>query len=206
MERFFVQPIPAWKRLLDIVGSSAALLVFSPVILAIAALIKLTSSGPVIFRQQREGLGGVPFTIYKFRTMCVDADSRKAELRARSEQDGPAFKLKQDPRCTPFGRFLRKTSLDELPQLFNVLKGDLSLVGPRPLPIDESLACERWQRRRLTVTPGITCIWQTEGRSSVPFTVWMRMDLQYSRERSFWRDMAILFRTIPAVLRGDGAH
>ena len=137
--------------------------------------------------------------------MCVDAESQKAELRAQSEQDGPAFKMAKDPRVTPLGRLLRKTSIDELPQLFNVLLGDMSLVGPRPLPCEESNRCEAWQRRRLDVTPGLTCIWQVRGRSKVSFSEWARMDVEYIRSRSLLSDLKLILKTIPAVLFRRGA-
>jgi lipopolysaccharide/colanic/teichoic acid biosynthesis glycosyltransferase len=171
-----------------------------------AALIKLTSTGPVIFAQPRAGLGGKPFMIYKFRTMCVGAEAQQAMLRAKNEQDGPAFKIKDDPRVTTIGKFLRKTSIDELPQLWNVLLGDMTLVGPRPLPVKESDACEGWQRRRLDVTPGLTCIWQVKGRSRVSFAEWVRMDVAYIRRRTFWHDLVILAQTVPAVLLRRGAR
>jgi lipopolysaccharide/colanic/teichoic acid biosynthesis glycosyltransferase len=180
-------------------------LVFLPAMLIVAAAVKLTSPGPVIFRQWRRGLGGEKFKLYKFRTMIADAEKRKAELRKLSEQDGPAFKLRDDPRITPIGRFLRKSSLDELPQLWNVLKGEMSLVGPRPLPCDEADACEPWQQKRLDITPGITCIWQVKGRSRVSFDEWVRMDLKYARQRGLFADLSILMQTIPAVLRRRGA-
>jgi len=172
----------------------------------IAAVIRMTSPGPAIFRQRRAGFGGRPFTLYKFRTMRNDAEALKAQLKALSEQDGPAFKLKRDPRITRIGRILRETSIDELPQLWNVVKGDMSLVGPRPLPVDESDECVKWQRRRLDVTPGLTCIWQVEGRSRVTFDEWVRMDIRYIRRRRFWHDLAILFKTIPAVVLRKGAR
>jgi lipopolysaccharide/colanic/teichoic acid biosynthesis glycosyltransferase len=138
--------------------------------------------------------------------MCVDAEARKQSLRHKSEQDGPAFKLKNDPRVTRIGSILRKTSIDELPQLWNVLKGDMSLVGPRPLPVDESNGCETWQRRRLDVTPGLTCIWQIEGRSEVTFAEWVRMDVKYMRRLNILHDLSILFKTVPAVLLRRGAR
>jgi len=204
--RMLVRPTPFWKRAFDILGAIVALMLFSPIMLLAAVGVKLTSSGPIVFTQERNGLGGKPFTIFKFRTMVIHAETLKADLLNRSEQDGPAFKLKRDPRVTSIGRLLRKTSIDELPQLFNVLRGDMSLVGPRPLPCNESFACLPWQRRRLDVVPGLTCIWQVSGRSTVSFTEWVRMDRAYISRRSIWRDVKILFRTIPAVLLQRGAH
>ena len=159
----------------------------------------------IIFTQERAGLGGKPFKIYKFRTMIADAEKMKEALRKHSEQDGPAFKMKNDPRVTRLGRILRKTSIDELPQLFNVLKGDMTLVGPRPLPLKEADGCQQWQRRRLDVTPGLTCIWQVRGRSTVSFADWVRMDVAYIRRRTFFQDIRILLQTIPAVLLRRGA-
>ncbi len=206
LESLLVRPLPVWKRMIDIVGASFILAAASPVMGTAALLVKYGSKGPVIFTQQRAGLGGVPFTIFKFRTMVVDAEEQKAALRKFSEQDGPAFKLTNDPRVTRVGRILRKTSIDELPQLFNVLKGDMTLVGPRPLPIGESDACERWHRRRLDVTPGLTCIWQVKGRSKVSFSEWVRMDVAYIRRRSLFNDLRILLETVPAVLMRKGAR
>ena len=206
IESMLARPLPLWKRAIDIAVASMTLLALSPVLLLIAIGIKLSSPGPVFFGQWRAGLGGRPFWIFKFRTMCTDAEALKAKLRKHSEQDGPAFKMKHDPRITRIGRILRTTSLDELPQLWNVVKGDMSLVGPRPLPLDESAACKQWQRRRLDLTPGLTCIWQVKGRSRVTFVEWMRMDLAYARSRSLLHDMKIMFETIPAVLLRKGAR
>jgi lipopolysaccharide/colanic/teichoic acid biosynthesis glycosyltransferase len=199
-DSLFLQPLPRWKRLTDIALALAAMVLLSPSFLAVAALVKLTSSGPIIFRQKRAGLGGRPFVMFKFRTMVVDAEKRKVELAAMNEQDGPAFKIRRDPRITRVGRFLRASSLDELPQLWNVLKGEMTLIGPRPLPCTESEGCEQWQRRRLDVTPGLSCIWQVNGRSEVSFDEWMRMDMRYIRQRSWLRDLKIMIQTIPAVL------
>ncbi|HLJ91859.1 MAG TPA: sugar transferase, partial [Gemmataceae bacterium] len=154
----------------------------------------------------RSGRGGQPFRIYKFRTMIANAETYKSVLLPYSEQDGPAFKLQNDPRITPIGGILRRTSLDELPQLWNVLKGDMSLVGPRPLPCEETDACEGWHRRRLNVTPGLTCIWQVKGRSLVSFAEWVRMDLQYIHSRSMWQDVKLLLLTVPAVVSQKGAR
>ncbi|HQY89821.1 MAG TPA: sugar transferase, partial [Tepidisphaeraceae bacterium] len=152
------------------------------------------------------GLGGRPFTIYKFRTMCTDAEARQKHLRQLSEQDGPAFKLKKDPRITRIGALLRKTSIDELPQLFNVLNGTMTLVGPRPLPVFEADACKSWHQRRHDVTPGLTCIWQVHGRSRVKFEEWMRMDMRYAKRRTFWQDAKLVISTVPAVIMRRGAN
>jgi lipopolysaccharide/colanic/teichoic acid biosynthesis glycosyltransferase len=191
----FSHPVPFWKRALDFSGAAAGLILLSPVMLGAAMAIKLTSPGPVFFRQWREGKDGKLFRIYKFRTMRRGADSEKHLLRQFSEQDGPAFKLKNDPRLTRIGKYLRRCCVDELPQLINVWKGEMSLVGPRPLPADESLSCTRWQRRRLEVLPGMTCIWQVSGGRDIPFDDWMRMDLQYVREITPSNDIRLLFHT-----------
>jgi lipopolysaccharide/colanic/teichoic acid biosynthesis glycosyltransferase len=206
MELLFVQPLPAWKRAMDIAGAIAGMLLALPIMAIAAIAIKLTSPGPVIFKQKRIGLGGVPFTIYKFRTMTSDADRRKRELLEYSEQDGPAFKMSDDPRITRLGRLLRRTSIDELPQLWNVLVGNMSLVGPRPLPCEEAAQCRSWQRWRHDVTPGLTCFWQVSGRSQVSFAEWMRMDRRYVRDRSLAKDLGILAATVPAVLSCRGAQ
>ncbi len=205
LDAVFAAPLPWWKRAMDLLTSALALLCLSPIISVVAAAIRITSGRPVIFKQRRAGLLGRPFEIYKFRTMVVDAERRQTELRRQSEQDGPAFKMTNDPRVTRLGKFLRKTSLDELPQLWNVLKGDMSLVGPRPLPCHEASACSQWQKRRLDVTPGITCIWQVKGRSRVTFPEWMRMDISYVRTRRLARDVSLLLLTVPAVLLRRGA-
>ena len=205
MELLLAPATPRWKRAVDVSVAGAGLLLTAPFWAAAAAAIKLTSPGPAIFRQTRIGLGGRPFTIYKFRTMVADAEAKKAALRAASEQDGPAFKIARDPRITRVGRLLRMTSLDELPQLFNVLRGDMSLVGPRPLPVDEQAGCDRWHRARLDVAPGLTCIWQVKGRSRVSFDDWMRMDLAYLKKRRVVADLLILLQTVPAVLMSRGA-
>lgn len=193
-------PVPRWKRLMDIGGSVFGLIVFSPLLITTALAVKVTSRGPALFCQQRSGLGGKPFTLYKFRTMVVDAEQRKQELMEANEQDGPAFKIRNDPRITSIGKFLRKSSLDELPQLWNVLKGDMTLVGPRPLPCNETAGTDQWHRRRLDVTPGLTCIWQIEGRNRVSFDDWMRMDVRYIRRRNIWHDLKLLLMTFPALL------
>ena len=201
----FASGLPRWKRAADIVAASSGLLLTWPLLLTVGIAIKLDSPGPVIFKQQRAGLGGKPFAIWKFRTMRADAEHLRHTLLDINEQDGPAFKLKRDPRVTRIGGILRKTSLDELPQLINILTGDMTLVGPRPLPMLEAKACEAWQQRRLDVTPGLTCIWQVWGRSSVSFNEWVRMDLRYQRQRTPWHDLKIILATVPAVLRQRGA-
>ena len=205
MRGLFEIPTPLWKRTCDILGATTGMMLLSPVFLLAAMAVKTTSPGPIFFCQRRAGLGGRPFTIWKFRTMCDEAEKRKNDYRHLNEQDGAAFKIKDDPRVTRVGSFLRKTSIDELPQLWNVLRGDMSLVGPRPLPVDESNACEQWQRRRLDVTPGLTCTWQVFGRSQVTFEEWMRMDLRYADHRTWHGDARLLLQTIPAVLARRGA-
>jgi len=194
------------KRAGDIVFSSLALCALSPFFLAVAAVIKVSSPGPVFFKQVRSGLNGRKFTLYKFRTMVPDAERQLAALRAHNEMDGPAFKMENDPRITPAGRFMRKFSIDELPQLINVLNGDMSLVGPRP-PIPEEVSqYEPWQRRRLSMPPGITCIWQVSGRNNIAdFDQWMKLDLNYIDKWSLWLDMKIMMKTVPVVLFGVGA-
>jgi|HubBroStandDraft_6_1064221.scaffolds.fasta_scaffold69614_2 lipopolysaccharide/colanic/teichoic acid biosynthesis glycosyltransferase len=205
METLFMVETPMWKRTLDIFAAGTGLIVLSPLFAVVAILVKLTSPGPVFYTQLRSGQGGEPFRIFKFRSMVVDADNRKKELLAINEQDGPAFKVRNDPRVTKIGKFLRKTSIDELPQLWNVLRGDMTLVGPRAMYCPETEACAPWQRRRLDVRQGITCIWQVRGRSSVPFDQWMRMDIEYIGKRSLWADFKLLLQTIPAVLFRRGA-
>ena len=194
------------KRLLDILISLALLIALSPLMLLIAGLIRFNTSGPVFFAQKRIGLNKRIFNLYKFRTMVTNAEELMAELEQRNEVSGPVFKMINDPRITPMGQLLRKTSLDELPQLFNVLKGDMSLVGPRPLPLRDYEGFEQnWHRRRLSVPPGITCLWQVQGRNSIPFERWMELDMEYIDHWSLWLDLKIILKTIPAVLRGSGA-
>ncbi len=199
----------AVKRVIDVVLSAAAIILLSPVLVITAVLVKLTAPGPIFFIQKRMGRNKRMFDIYKFRTMVVDAEKRLKEIEHLNEANGAVFKIKNDPRITPVGRFLRKTSIDELPQLFNVLKGDMSLVGPRPLQVRDyelfETFCGDWQRRRFSVRPGITCLWQITGRSSTTFEKWMELDLQYIRNWSLWLDFEILAKTVPAVLRGSGA-
>jgi exopolysaccharide biosynthesis polyprenyl glycosylphosphotransferase len=194
------------KRMLDLTAASIALLILSPVLMIVAIAIKLASPGPVLFSQERIGLNKRRFKIFKFRTMVPDAEKLMAVLEMHNEVAGPVFKIRNDPRITQIGKFLRRSSIDELPQLLNVLKGDMSLVGPRPLPVrDYEGFSEDWQRRRFSVKPGITCLWQVNGRSGISFDQWMLLDLQYMDEWSLWLDVKILAKTVPAVLRGAGA-
>ncbi len=193
------------KRLFDIVVSSTGLILFSPLLLVVALLVRMTSPGPVVFRQTRCGLNGRRFVFYKFRSMVADADQRKQELAHLNEKT-IAFKIARDPRVTPLGRWLRKFSIDELPQLWNVLKGDMSLVGPRP-PVPEEVAVyRRWQRRRMRMRPGLTCLWALEGRDRLDFDTWMRKDLEYIDNWSLSLDLQIILKTIPGVVLGRGAN
>jgi exopolysaccharide biosynthesis polyprenyl glycosylphosphotransferase len=194
------------KRTFDIVGSLILLILLSPLFLVVALLIKVTSPGDIFFSQKRVGLNKRQFTMHKFRTMVPTAESMQEKLTHLNEMRGPVFKIRDDPRVTPLGRILRKTSIDELPQLFNVLKGDMSLVGPRAMSVrDYQFFSEDWQRRRFSVPPGITCLWQVYGRNTIPFDQWMVLDMQYIDHWSFWLDIKILALTIPAVFRGYGA-
>lgn len=195
------------KRCVDIAVSLTLLIALSPIFFIIAALVKLTSSGPVFYEFRVLGRRARPFVAYKFRTMIVNADALKAGLMRHNEMKGPAFKMRNDPRITPIGKWLRKFSLDELPQLWSVLVGDMSLVGPRPPFAEEFVQYKSWQWGRLAVTPGITCIWQVTGRSDIrDFDDWAALDAQYIKRWSLWLDFKILLMTIPAVLRGKGAY
>ncbi len=197
----------ALKRTVDVVVSGLALVVLSPLLLALGLLVRLTSPGPAVFRQVRVGLFGRPFTFFKFRSMYVDAETRKAALLARNESaDGVIFKMRKDPRVTPVGRFLRRTSLDELPQLVNVFFGDMSLVGPRPPLPDEVRAYSLEDRKRLDMKPGLTCHWQISGRSEIPFAQQVALDKEYICSHGFGRDLLILLKTVPAILTGRGAY
>ena len=197
----------AMKRTLDIIGSLAGMILLSPVYLAIAAAIKITSPGPIIFSQTRVGRYGRHFKFYKFRSMYIDAEARKDELLAQNEsKDGVIFKMKDDPRITKVGKLLRRTSMDELPQLWNVFIGDMSLVGPRPPVPKEVQEYTLEDRKRLDVIPGITCLWQIMGRSEIPFREQVRLDKEYILAPGFWKDVAILLKTIPAILGGKGAY
>ena len=195
-----------FKRLMDIILSIFAIAVGSPVFLITALLVKVTSPGPIIFSQVRVGKHGRHFKFYKFRSMYIDAEARKAELLKLNESgDGVIFKMKRDPRITPIGRFIRKFSIDELPQLFNVLLGDMSLVGPRPPLPSEVRTYSLEERKRLNITPGITCLWQVSGRSELPFSKQIALDKEYIASRSAWKDFLILLKTVPAILTGRGA-
>lgn len=194
------------KRLFDLVVGTAIFVLLIPIIPVIALMIKLDSPGPVLFRQDRVGKDGRIFKFLKFRSMVDKADRRKDELAAHNEQDGPIFKIKSDPRVTSVGRFLRRSSLDEIPQIFNVLKGDMSIVGPRPPLPSEVEGYQPWHRRRLEVQPGITCLWQISGRSQIGFHEWMRLDMEYLKTRSFRTDLLIFLKTIPAVIARKGAY
>lgn len=195
------------KHVVDFLGAAFLLAIMAIPLLIVALLVRVTSPGPVLFRQQRSGLNGRPFTMYKFRSMVTNAEQLKHELAAMNEMSGPVFKVTNDPRVTPLGRFLRKTSIDEFPQLLNVLKGEMSLVGPRPLPVDETKRFDDIaHRRRLSVKPGLTCLWQISGRSEVKsFNDWVRLDLEYIDNWTFWLDIKILWQTIPVVLLRKGA-
>lgn len=193
------------KRVFDIVMSLLALVVLSPVFLVTAVAIYLDDKGPVIFLQDRNGINGEVFRMYKFRSMCVNAPEMHKELLKMNDLDGPAFKMQDDPRITNVGRFIRKTSIDELPQLINILKGEMSIVGPRPLPTYETAQCNEYQNQRLQVKPGLTCYWQCSGRNDIPFDEWIELDLKYIEEASFWVDLKIIFMTVAAVVTGKGA-
>ena len=194
------------KRAEDIAISLLCLVTFAPVLVVTAILVKLTSRGPVFFVQKRVGLNKRTISVYKFRTMVTGAEQRIAEVEHLNEMSGPVFKIKNDPRLTKLGKYLRKTSIDELPQFFNVLRGDMSLVGPRAMAVrDFEKFDQDWHRRRFSVRPGITCLWQVNGRNTVPFERWMELDMEYIDQWSLWLDLQILVKTIPAVLRGTGA-
>jgi exopolysaccharide biosynthesis polyprenyl glycosylphosphotransferase len=193
------------KRLIDIVASFTALTLLSPLLLATSLAVKLTSRGPTLFKQLRVGLHGRTFYMLKFRSMVKNAEELKAKLAAQNEQAGPVFKMKRDPRITRVGRFIRKYSIDELPQLINVLRGDMSLVGPRPPVPSEVARYEAWQRRRLSVRPGLTCVWQVSGRNQISFEEWMLLDMRYIDHWSLTQDLQLILKTFPVVLTGRGA-
>jgi exopolysaccharide biosynthesis polyprenyl glycosylphosphotransferase len=190
------------KRIIDIIGVLVGIVVLSPVMLATVIAIKMDSKGPAIFSQKRVGKDGKEFKMYKFRSMIVNADEKLSELNSKNEMSGPMFKMKDDPRITKIGKFIRKTSIDELPQLFNVLKGEMSLVGPRPNLPREVAEFEAWQLMKLKAKPGLTCYWQVMGRNEIDFEDWMKLDIKYIKDRSLWVDIKLVFKTF-FVLFGD---
>ncbi len=194
------------KRIFDIVVGTCVLILLVPLVPLIALMIRMDSKGPIFYRQDRVGQGERKFKFYKFRSMYHDADGQVDELSEENEQEGPVFKMRSDPRVTSIGRFLRRSSLDEIPQIFNVLKGDMSIVGPRPPLPREVRDYKPWHRQRLSVKPGITCLWQISGRSHIGFDEWMRLDMEYLRTRSLRGDLVILLKTIPAVMARRGAY
>ena len=209
METVQVQKKPVYdffKRVFDLVMASLGLIILSPVFLVVSIAIRAEDGGKAIYKQTRLTKGGKEFTMYKFRSMCVDAESKLDSLMDRNEMTGPAFKIADDPRITKVGKFIRKTSIDELPQLLNILKGEMSIVGPRPPLPREVAQYSDWDWGRLAVKPGLTCYWQVSGRSDVSFDEWMRLDLKYVEEQGLWTDLKILFKTVAVVLRGDGAY
>lgn len=199
-------PYGTVKRVADFCIALLLIILLSPLFLLVALAVRLTSRGPVIFRQIRVGAGGKHFVCYKFRSMCIDAEKKKHDLAHLNEANGPVFKIKHDPRVTPVGRIIRKLSLDELPQFFNVLKGEMSLVGPRPPVPHEVAQYGPRELQRLSVQPGVTCLWQISGRSNISFDHWMELDLLYIETMSFWGDVKIILKTIPAVIFARGAH
>ncbi|MDO5396834.1 MAG: sugar transferase [bacterium] len=194
------------KRLIDIFGAALGLLLASWIIAIAAIAVKLEDGGPVFFSQIRVGKDGKFFKMYKLRSMVVNAAEQKKELMHKNECDGPIFKIENDPRITKVGEFIRKTSIDELPQLVNILKGDMSIVGPRPPLGHEVMQYDEYAMRRLSVKPGLTCYWQCSGRSGLDFDEWMRLDMKYIEDRGFWTDIKLIFKTVPAVFKGDGAY
>ncbi len=193
------------KRLLDIIGSLVGLILLSPILIITGILIKLESKGPIIFSQKRVGLNKKEFKMYKLRSMVCNAEELKDKLKDKNEMSGPMFKIKEDPRITKIGKVIRKTSIDELPQLINVLKGDMSLVGPRPSLPNEVKEFEPWMLKRLEVKPGLTCYWQVMGRNSIDFENWMKLDIKYVNERSFWLDIKLIFKTFFVLFGDDNA-
>lgn len=190
------------KRCIDILGALCGIIILSPLLIIVAILIKLDSKGPILFSQKRVGINGKTFEMYKFRSMVTNAEELLYKLKDKNEMSGPMFKMKEDPRITKVGKFIRKTSIDELPQLFNVLKGEMSLVGPRPNLPREVMYFTDYQRLKLLAKPGLTCYWQVSGRSSIGFEKWMELDIKYIRERSTWVDIKLIFKTV-GVLFGD---
>lgn len=194
------------KRGIDVIVSGVGLILLSPIITIVACAIKLTSKGPIFFLQKRVGKNGELFNMYKFRSMVVNAEELKEKLKHKNEMSGPMFKMKDDPRVTKVGKFIRKTSLDELPQLWNVLKGDMSLVGPRPSLPKEVEQFDSWMFKRLTVRPGLTCYWQVSGRNNIDFEDWMKLDVKYVEERNLWIDIKLIFKTVGVLFGDKNAH
>lgn len=194
------------KRLMDILLSAIALIVLSPVFLVTAVAIKIEDNGPVFFAQERAGKNMTPFKIYKFRSMYVDADAQFSQMMEQNEQTGHAFKIKNDPRITKVGKVIRKLSIDELPQLINIIKGDMSIVGPRPILTFQMEECSQYEKQRLIVQPGLTCYWQISGRANIKWDKWVELDLDYIENMSLWTDIKIIIRTIPAVVDSRGAY
>lgn len=194
------------KRFMDIFLSLLGLILLSPMLLITSIAILIEDGAPVIFKQKRNGLNGKVFTMYKFRSMCKNAQEMHFDMLESNELDGPAFKMKDDPRILKVGKVIRKTSIDELPQLINIIKGDMSIVGPRPLPTYETEQCSAYQNQRLLVKPGLTCYWQCSGRNDILFDEWIELDLKYIKEASLFTDVKIIIKTVGAVVRGDGAQ
>ena len=194
------------KRTIDIIGAGLGLILLSPIIAIVACAVKVTSKGPIFFSQKRVGKNGELFEMYKFRSMVVNAEELKENLEDQNEMSGPMFKIKDDPRITKVGKFIRKTSIDELPQLWNVLKGDMSLVGPRPSLPKEVEQFDNWMFKRLSVRPGLTCYWQVSGRNNIDFEDWMKLDCRYVDERNLWIDIKLIFKTVFVLFGDKNAH
>ena len=194
------------KRTIDIIGAGLGLILLSPIIAVVACAVKFTSKGPVFFSQKRVGKNGELFEMYKFRSMVVNAEELKENLEEQNEMSGPMFKIKDDPRITKVGKFIRKTSIDELPQLWNILKGDMSLVGPRPSLPKEVEQFDNWMFKRLSVRPGLTCYWQVSGRNNIDFEDWMKLDVKYVEERNLWIDIKLIFKTVFVLFGDKNAH
>ena len=195
-----------FKRIIDIIGAGLGLILLSPIIAVVACAVKVTSKGPIFFSQKRVGKNGELFEMYKFRSMVVNAEELKGNLEDQNEMSGPMFKIKDDPRVTKVGKFIRKTSIDELPQLWNVLKGDMSLVGPRPSLPKEVEQFDNWMFKRLSVRPGLTCYWQVSGRNNIDFEDWMKLDCRYVDERNLWIDIKLIFKTVFVLFGDKNAH
>lgn len=194
------------KRSFDIAAACVGLVALSPVFLATAVAIKADDGGPVFFSQMRAGKDGRDFRFYKFRSMCTNAEALFEKMQEQNEQTGNAFKIRDDPRITKVGKFIRKYSIDELPQLINVIRGDMSIVGPRPILSHQMAKCSDYEKQRLSVRPGLTCIWQISGRADIKWEQWVELDLKYIREMSLWNDLKIILKTVPVVLKGDGGY